>query len=783
MHREALRIRSLAAAASIAACLLGAVAAPIAHAGTILVTDGNMNTGQTGGCNAFGVYGYLSVFSIPSRCPMSLEGGGVVPQGQNAFWMTTAPPGVVINSAWTADGDVSTTPASGSGFVVGDFWKDMNSGAYGGSTLAANQRWFNTGLEGSSNINSQIYGIQLLCTQNVYHGGCPGAVSFTVGGVELKGTENSAPYVTGQGALWGSGSYVWNPPGDLWPVALYASDVSGVCSSGAIAGSQSVNGPPEPRDGTVWQQCPNPVDWSLSVDTRSQVPTDGTFQINLSAVNAAGVAGYAAAKTVLVDNDPVGVSFATPNDANPTVWVNHAVTVNATATAGPSQVGGMNCSLDRGTAKAYPASGLTVNGDGAHIVSCTAWNKAVGPQGQPNTGSNSLLVHIDEAPPSLTFEPQNPRDPTELVIDTSDAESGVAGGSIQMAPAGTNAWTGLPTSFDGSHLTSRFDDSRLRGAYTFRVTSCDALGNCRSTTERLALPLRLASDQQVSLTKIVDPLRRQLVTERVRVGWHWATVNRGGKLVRVKRGGHFKTIKVVKLVEQCTKKRVRIPGHGWRLEKICTLPQVRVTKRLRVPYGHPVTIHGLYTTGQGAPLANQPVHILAAPDNQSNAFSELATATTASDGSWSATLRPGPSRIIRAVTDGTTTILPSSGQVTTVVPARIRLLHVWPPHVAWGGTVHLVGQLLGGYLPPDGALVRLRIGYGSTFNTYGVKEHVTGDGRFSTVASFGPGDPSVLRTYWFQVASLPMGNYPYAPAASQRVPVIVGGHPSPPHRR
>ena len=48
----------------------------------------------------------------------------------------------------------------------------------------------------------------------------------------------------------------------------------------------------------------------------------------------------------------------------------------------------------------------------------------------------------------------------------------------------------------------------------------------------------------------------------------------------------------------------------------------------------------------------------------------------------------------------------------------------------------------------------------------------------STVASFGPGDPNVVRTYWFQIASLPMGNYPFAQAASQRVPVTVGGHPN-----
>jgi hypothetical protein len=51
-------------------------------------------------------------------------------------------------------------------------------------------------------------------------------------------------------------------------------------------------------------------------------------------------------------------------------------------------------------------------------------------------------------------------------------------------------------------------------------------------------------------------------------------------------------------------------------------------------------------------------------------------------------------------------------------------------------------------------------------------------GRREVLAAytFGVGDPSVLRTYWFQVASLPMGNYPWAPAASGKQFVTVGGH-------
>ncbi len=758
--RGATRTWGLAIAASVAVYLLGAITEPVARAGTLWVTDGNMNAGQTGACNAFSFGGDLSVAIAPSSCPMSVAINGNLPEWQVASWSTVAPPGVTINSAWTANGDVTQIGMEG-GLVAEDFW--YTGGAWHGSILGGGQQWFNTGLEGSSDINSQIYGFQIACTQDVVSGGCsepaPTLAQLTVSGIELQGTENSAPSVTGEGSLLTTGSWVWNPPGDLWPVTLYASDVSGVCNSSATFGSTQLNGPSEPRDTTIWQQCPNPVSWSFAVDTRTEVSTDGSFPINLGATNAAGVGGYASEKIVSVDNEPVSLSFHTPNDADPNVWVNHAVAVNATPTAGPSGVGGMKCGIDRGGTTSYPAKGLTVDGDGVHTVTCTAWNNAVDPQGQPNTGTASITVHIDEAPPLLHFEPQNPHDPTGLVVDASDSESGVAGGTIEMAPAGTNNWTNLPATFAGSHLLARFDDAGRSGPYSFRATACDNVGNCASTTQQLALPLRIASDSQVSLTKIVNPLKRRTV------------------FVRVKRDGRYKRIKVVKFVEQCSIKRVRTGPQRGRSKRVCRPPRVRTTTTLNVPYGKPVTVNGLYTTGTGSPLSGQPVEIFAAPNNSTDAFSQVATTTTAANGSWSATIPPGPSRVIRAVTNGTATILPSSGQVTTIVPAKVRLVRVWPRRVAWGGTVHLVGQLLGGYLPPGGALVRLRIGYKSTYETYGVEEHVSGDGRFSTVASFGPGDPSIFRTYWFQIASLPMGNYPYAPAASQRVPVIVGGHP------
>jgi hypothetical protein len=231
------------------------------------------------------------------------------------------------------------------------------------------------------------------------------------------------------------------------------------------------------------------------------------------------------------------------------------------------------------------------------------------------------------------------------------------------------------------------------------------------------------------------------------------TIHRHGKKVRVKRS------RVVRVVVE---------------------PRTVFKTSRRVRHGQGSTVSGWLGTATGVALGGQTVDVLTAADNGRENFHVAAVTTTAANGGWSARLPAGPSRLVEAGYPGAaSTEAAISAPAHLIVPAKVQLLGVSPRRVPWGGTVHLIGQLKGGYLPRGGALVRLRIGLGNSDTTYGVREHVTGNGRFRTDYTFGAGDPAVRRSFWFQIASLPMGNYPYAPASSERLTVLVGGHPPP----
>ena len=605
-------------------------------------------------------------------------------------------------------------------------------------------------------FNSGYWGFTMVCGWTR----CSNPAQMSLNSVILTATENQAPSLSASG-IWNQTGYIWNPPGDPWPLTASASDISGVCSMEATINDVSVPGPSAAPNPSQWQQCPDPT-WASSVDTRDYVSGSGPLALTLSAQNAAQVESQAS-ETLKVDNTPVSVSLSSPNDSNPTVWVNHPVTIDATATAGASGVAGTTCGVDGTAAQAYPAGGVAVNGDGVHTVSCSAWNGAVDPQGSPASATSSMTVHIDEAAPSLTWQAQNPNDPTGLAIDASDSESGVAGGSIEMAPAGSNKWSSLPTTFDGSRLLAHFDDAGRHGDYTFKATSCDNVGNCASTAQELTLPVRLASSSKVSFRSVASP---KCTSTRVSTGRRTARAGRrtGGAGLAGTGSDRRWHASAVSATHRARHRALR---------RVCKAPSVTSTKSEKVRHGQRVRVYGLLLSSAGLPLAGQSVSVLTAPQNGSGAFTPATVVSTSADGAWTATLPAGPSRIIEAAFAGTPTILPSSGRARVRVPARIAM-SISPRRLPWRGVVTIRGHLEGGYVPPDGVALRLLVRYpGSRVGSPIMALRTDASGAFLIKWSYHAGRGVASYPFWISTTATE-SDYPFDATNGRRIVVTFG---------
>jgi hypothetical protein len=407
-----------------------------------------------------------------------------------------------------------------------------------------------------------------------------------------------------------------------------------------------------------------------------------------------------------------------------------------------------------------------------------------------NAVDYSKTVYIDNQQPTISLS--GPRQAaatagTQYVTATAAAgPSGVDGISCTVDGGPAHWYPGahaqVPVAGVGTHTVRCYSADNAVASNGYHGVSSEA-----SFSMQIGVPTVSA----IAFFRVADRLRCHRATERVIVPAHWVTVHGH----RVHRRAHGKTERVTKCHPRTVLERrlvsVKVRRHGRiarvkRVEfvRVVVLPHVVGQTIRRVGHGKTTTVSGWLGTYNGVALGGQTVEVLTAPDDGQDAFAPTTTATTASNGSWTATLPAGPSRLVEADYAGGGNAQGSlSGTVTEVVPAKLKLITIYPRKVAWGHTIHIVGQLDGGYLPPGGALVRLRIGLGSAYTTYGIHEHVGGDGRFTTTYTFGVGDASVLRSYWFQIASLPMGDYPYAPANSRKLSVLVGGHPATPRRR
>ena len=357
----------------------------------------------------------------------------------------------------------------------------------------------------------------------------PGTVHAKAGGsgiqtlqakVLLKDVQAPTVQILGDTALAG-GAWV---RGDQ-PLNYTASDNIGIERAQPVIGGVAQRAHPRPclvtapgGDFTALQPCPNGPG---QLDVRTGSLAEGTQQLAVQAEDAASNAASSEPLVARIDNTaPARVDVALEGgdqwrnqNAWTAVWENpdegdRAPIIAADYKLCESQ-DTTSCSHDTQAAPGISRLPLTVPGPGEWKLS--VWRTdAAGNQSEAHR-SVPVTLRYDPEPPKLAFEPPDPADPTLVAAHATDDLSGIAGGMIDIAPAGTTAWQSLPTGHDDGRLVARIDDATLPpGAYLLRAHASDRAGNQTTQDRRgdgqpmvVTLPLRKPASFEAGFERTV----------------------------------------------------------------------------------------------------------------------------------------------------------------------------------------------------------------------------------------------------------------------------------------
>ena len=248
---------------------------------------------------------------------------------------------------------------------------------------------------------------------------------------------------------------------------------------------------------------------------------EGTQQLVVQAEDAASNTASSEALVARIDNTaPARVDVALEGgdqwrnqNAWTAVWANPDEGDRAPIVAADYKLcdaqDATSCSHDTQAAPGISRLPMTVPGPGEWKLSVWRTDAA----GNQNEAHRSVPVTLryDPEPPKLAFESPDPADPTLVAAHATDELSGVAGGVIDIAPAGTGAWQPLTTGHDDGRLVARIDDATLPpGAYVLRAHASDRAGNETTQDRRgdgqpmmVTLPLRKPASLQAGFERTV----------------------------------------------------------------------------------------------------------------------------------------------------------------------------------------------------------------------------------------------------------------------------------------
>lgn len=524
-----------------------------------------------------------------------------------------------------------------------------------GCTIASSSEWID--VPGGS----QVLYIDAYCVTS----GCPLAGADPAHGylsarsrlssASVRLQDDSAPALSVVGGLWAAG---WLR--GIQPLTIDATDNAGVRQTRILADGNLLAATPRICDASQVVPCPNGPD-SYSVNTATL--SDGPHALSAQAFDSAGN-GNSVGQTVLIDNSPpgppVGASVAggegwrsqnsfdvrwtnPPSSGAPLAGVQWEMCpAGGAQTCTPGSKDGSTIAT---------LNDLTVPKDGDWILK--VWLRDAAGNSTATNAASPMHLRVDREAPTAVFSPIDPADPTRVVLQASDATSGIGSGSIDFKPHDATDWTSVPARVDSGRLVANLPDETMAdGPHDLRGHAADRAGNERSTTT-------LADGSPMAVTL---PLRSPT------------------SLI----GGHL----------------ITRYWHSRRIRYLAT--------KVRLSYGHRTRLQARLSDRDNKSMMATPVAISEQLDVPGAAWQPVRTIQTDADGRLRfRTVKRGASRIVRIRYEGTPTVRPSQTDIHLSV-ASSSTFRVSRRSVAVGRAVRFSGTLRGGYVP-SGKLVLLQV--------------------------------------------------------------------------
>jgi hypothetical protein len=610
-----------------------------------------------------------------------IAGTGAV-KGDFARWATNSPGQIAITNALVSSAYVLINPkAKSAGYVARYMWTGGSLKISDTGRKCCGGMDYGGGLNTHLSSSNHWFAFQITC-EDTHCFGVSGQV-LDIKGIELTATDDTPPTIKPDETTTNVADEAGHWIRGAWDASFTADSDDGVCTAEELVNGVVVarGASYTPRTGS-WTQCGqgagelggSGVDAvSHAIDTTADA--NGSLSVKYYASDAAQPANVAApVYGVKVDNSPVTLGLSGPRQA---LTTSGPQSVMARATAGPSGVSGIWCSVDGRalTVRRAASESVDVSTPGMNTLSCYARNNAVNSSGQ----------------------------------------------------------------------------------------------TAQSPVETWSLDIRKPSVSLISLLHVADGLRCARKDLRIHVPAHWTLERVRGHWVRVRVPAQTRSVKV----EHCHP-RVRVivehrDGQTVR-KRVIELPHRVSGRHARLRFGARPTVSGWLGDPDGNALAGQTVDVLAAPSDGLGHFRLLKAVRTAANGTWSARLPSGPSRLIEAVYRGSSQSAPSTSNTASVRVTASPSLQVRPRHTRWGDTIRISGRLRGGYIPASGELVVLKIGWHGGSAEIG-QVYTDAAGRFFASYTFLRGTGSETYRIWAQTVR--ESDYPFSPARTGGIKVSV----------